>query len=69
MRVTSKGDNMLKRIKYTLLRWLLDDICLKSSCKDCRLQHETNFCGTPCYDCLENDIFVQARKVWGLEDC
>ena len=43
---------MLRRIKYRLLRWLLDDICEKSTCVSC------------C--CFETDIFTQARKVWGL---
>lgn len=59
---------MLKRIKYALLRWLLDDICLKSECKDCHLRYDTDFCGTTLHACIENDIFVQARKVWGLEE-
>ena len=59
---------MLGCIKYYLLRWLLDDICLKSKCEDCRLEHDTNFLGTICHSCLENDIFVQGRKVWGLEE-
>ena len=59
---------MLKRIKYALLRWLLDDICLKSECKECRLEYDTEFLGTVSHACLEDDIFVQARKVWGLEE-
>lgn len=56
------------RIKYTLLKWLLDDICFKSECEDCHFSYDTNFCGTVCHSCLEANVFVQASKVWGLED-
>ena len=59
---------MLKRIKYALLRWLLDDICMKSECHYCRLEYDTEFMNSFTHGCLENDIFVQARKVWGLEE-
>lgn len=59
---------MLKRIKYKLLRWLLEDICLKSECKECHLRYDTNFCGTVCHQCLKGEVFSQAYKAWGLEE-
>jgi len=65
--VTNNGGIMLKRIKYKLLRWLLDDICLKSECQKCRLSYNTKFCGSICHQCLEGEVFSQANKAWGLE--
>lgn len=61
------------RIKYHFLRRLLDDICRRSECYEggCRL------CGEVVLDCcdadpatiacFEEDVFMQARKVWGLD--
>ena len=57
---------MLRQIKYRLLRWLLDDICEKSICESCCIggvKKDIN-----AIVCFENDVFVQARKVWGLEE-
>lgn len=57
---------MLGRIKFALLRWLLDDICVNSTCKDCQLSGEIEIGGYVGTACGEEDIFIQARKVWGL---
>lgn len=51
---------MLGRIKYKLFSWLMNDICRKSSCCDCEME-------TRMLTCLENSVFVQARRAWGLE--
>ena len=62
---------MLGRIKYKLLKWLLDDICIKSECGECLLYRACEIeClkNTVFFECLENDVFKQARKVWGLEE-
>ena len=58
---------MIGRIKFWLLKWLLDDICVNSSCKDCKMSGEINIAGYVGTACGEEDIFYQARKVWGLE--
>jgi len=52
------------RIKYELLWWLLDDLCDKSKCGDCAMERPAE--GKLFYPCVENEVFVQARKVWGL---
>ena len=64
---------MLRRIKYRLLRWLLDDMCIRmgplcSDCKKCPMSYETRVDDLIGPACLQNDIFVMARKVWGLEE-
>lgn len=64
---------MLRRIKYRLLRWLLDDICKRGGveawdCKKCTLDYEIDVDGFRGWSCLLNDVFAQARKVWGLEE-
>lgn len=51
----------MKHIKYLLLRWLLDDICVKSYCKNCALRDSYSDCA-----CYEDLLFVQARRVWGV---
>ena len=56
------------RIKFTLLQWLLDDICERSECEKCRLYHEDIVCGARCFSCVEGDIFHQACKAWEMED-
>ena len=67
--MTEKGDIMLRRIKYKLLKWLLGDICEKSYCQECRMGGECNIPGIKeSIQCFENEVFVQARKVWGLEE-
>ncbi len=53
----------MKHIKYRLLRWLLNDICTKSDCKNCALFDSCSDCA-----CYEDLLFVQARRVWGVED-
>lgn len=58
---------MIGRIKFALLKWLLDDICVNSVCKDCHLSSEIEIAGYFGNTCGEEDIFMQARKVWGLE--
>lgn len=57
---------MLGRIKFALLKWLLDDICINSTCKNCRLGGEFEIAGYVGNACGEEDIFIQARKAWGL---
>lgn len=60
---------MIRRIKYRLLRWLLDDICEKSTCESCCMGGESTIPGFQnSIQCFDNDIFVQARRVWGLEE-
>ena len=58
---------MLGRVKFVLLKWLLNDICINSTCKDCMLSSEIKIGGYTGMACGEEDIFIQARKVWGLE--
>lgn len=53
---------MLNRIKYRLLIYLLNDICERSECDICDFDMSSV---TP-YSCHQNRVFVQARKVWGL---
>ena len=67
-------NKFFSQVKYRLLRWLLDDVCRRSDCSEtgCRL------CGEfvlDCCDadpatvtCFEEDVFMQARKVWGLNE-
>lgn len=57
--------NLWGYIKYRMLRWLLNDLCRKSDCAECELA-STNNHDVIC-PCVENDIFVQGRKVWGIE--
>lgn len=57
----------MNRIKYWLLRKLFDDICLKSECESCRMNEVCYAGGAIITECAENDVFVQARKVWGIE--
>ena len=59
---------IINRIKYRLLVWLLGDICERcEECSKCRLGCESKlFNGWR--ECLEADVHIQARKVWGLED-
>lgn len=57
--------NLRGYIKYRLLRWLLNNLCEKSDCSDCKLSH-TDDRDDIC-PCSENAIFVQARKVWDIE--
>ena len=59
---------MLGRIKFKLLKWLLDDICMKSECRQCQLSSEIEINGYVGTACGEEDIFIQARKAWGLEE-
>lgn len=58
---------LLGRIKFALLKWLLDDICINSVCKDCRLGGEFEIAGYIGNACSEEDIFIQARKAWGIK--
>ncbi|MBQ1189662.1 MAG: hypothetical protein IIX57_04540, partial [Lachnospiraceae bacterium] len=58
---------LLGRLKFALLKWLLDDICVNSVCKDCQLSSEIEIAGYVGTACGEEDIFIQARKAWGLE--
>lgn len=58
---------MLGQIKFAILKWLLDDICINSKCKDCELSSEAvigNYIGLAC---CEDDVLRQARKVWGIK--
>lgn len=57
---------MLRRIKYLLLRWLLDDICKRIECKDCFLCHEINVDGYKGSACYQDDIRRLARRVWRM---
>lgn len=59
---------MFERLKYRLLTWLLGDICMRSHemCYGCTMCYEDPDDGAP--GCCENDIRIQARRVWGLED-
>lgn len=59
---------MLGRIKYKLLCWLLGDICCGSDCHTCQLGHKTEIGGYEGIACQEEDVYIQARKVWGLEE-
>ena len=57
---------MLRRIKYRLLRWLLDDVCKKVNCEECFLNHEINVDGYKCSACYHYDIRRLARKAWNV---
>lgn len=56
------------RIKYKLLKWLLDDICVSSEYERCCLGSEINIDGYVGCACGEEDVFIQARKAWGMEE-
>lgn len=57
---------MLRKFKYKLLRWLLDDICKKSNCNACTLSYKIEVAGYKGDACKEGDIFYQARNAWNL---
>lgn len=67
---------MLRRIKYLLLRILMNDICLRSDCEKCALSHEIciEFNSGDKVDvlkgpaCHEDDVLRQARKVWNVKE-
>ena len=65
---------MLRRIKYKLLRWLLCEICVKSDCESCRLCYKAQIELKSTGDilegpaCREDDILMQATKVWGVKE-
>ena len=59
---------LLNRIKYRLLRWLLDDICCKSECEKCVLSHAITVGDYQGNACHEEDVFYQARTVWGSDE-
>lgn len=52
-------------IKYKLLCWLLGDLCVRSRCDSCRMMNFSY--GDHYCPCNENDIYIQARKVWGIK--
>lgn len=59
---------MFERLKYRLLRWLLDDACARHQskfCYGCPLYYEDEDYGSPA--CEINDVTVYARRAWGLE--
>lgn len=56
------------RIKFELLRWLLGDICCRSECENCVMRTMVDICSDRfAMGCEEQDVFYQARKVWGIE--
>jgi hypothetical protein len=57
---------MLRRFKYLLLRWLLNDICRKSDCSTCPLDGR-NVPPIRWCPCAENEIYRAARLVWEIE--
>ena len=59
--------NLLNRIKYRLFGLLLDDICRKSDCKNCIYDRTIRINGHDMIECVENDLYLQARKAWGIE--
>lgn len=54
---------LLNRIKYKIFGILLDDICRKSDCKDCVYDRTIRINGHDMIECVENDLYLQARKV------
>lgn len=58
--------NILNRIKYYLLRWLLGDICKNSECNKCVLSYEIEVAGYKGTACREGDVIYQARNAWDL---
>jgi hypothetical protein len=65
-----------RELKYSLLLWLLGDVCRKSpnECESCILNCQFELAG---FDgeasihipgCREQEVLYQARKVWDLED-
>ena len=60
--------DLLNRIKYKLLGLLINDICRKSSCKDCAFDRTEGLPnGHTKTSCTADDTDNQARKVWGIE--
>ena len=61
--------NFINRIKYRLLAWLLIDICRKcETCTDCRMAGEIELDDKLRVACFEDDVRIQAREVWGLNE-
>ena len=59
---------MIRRIKFWLLKWLLDDICKRTeTCRNCEFSGEEDSGGFTWTVCHEDYIFRQARKVWRIE--
>ena len=54
------------RIKYEIFGMLLDEICRKSTCKECSYSRTIRINEHMMDECVENDLYVQARKVWGI---
>lgn len=59
---------LLNRIKYRLLRMLLNDICCESDCGNCSMRTRLEVLDYVGMGCEERDIFYQARKVWGIDN-
>lgn len=59
--------NLWNRIKFLLLRWLLDDICCKSDCENCIMRTLVRVDDYEGWGCEEQDVFYQASKVWRIE--
>lgn len=55
------------RFKFLLLRWLLDDICIKSDCENCIMRIRIRVADYEGWGCEEQDVLYQARKVWRIE--
>ena len=65
---------MIGFIKYKLLKWLLNNICKKGNCTDCKLSCENDFgnceqCDRLVVDCgdVHYTLLSEARKVWKVE--
>ena len=54
----------MDRLKYWLFRMLLNEVCEKSVCIECRFFHDMEY---PWDDCAIADAYRQARKVWGID--
>lgn len=52
----------MRKIKYLILRWLLDNVCENSSCRTCLLERHGR------YECYIDKVMKQARKAWGIKE-
>lgn len=54
---------LVKKIKYRLFAWLMDDICKHSTCRNCEAYMVEQGRGLTC-SCAQSYVLMRAGKVW-----
>lgn len=54
---------LVNRIKYRMLRKMLNDICFRSDCTECRFGSRNGCIDSNC-DVIVNGILLMARTAW-----